>query len=91
MAILQIRDVDNSLYDALKIMAKRERRSVSQEVIVMIESYLGNPKQTSAAVATEEFLNLSWEGNESADELIESIRKSRKNSKRFESQNDLFD
>ena len=91
MAVLQVRDVDNSLYDALKTIAKKERRSISQEVIVMIESYLGNPKQTSTAAATEEFLNLSWQSDESADEIIGSIRKSRKNSKRFESQNDLFD
>ncbi|MCU0285652.1 MAG: antitoxin [Acidobacteria bacterium] len=89
MAILQVRDVDSSLYDALKTIAKKERRSISQEVIIMIESYLGNPKQTSTAAATEEFLNLSWEGSEPADEIIGSIRISRKNSKRFGSQNDF--
>ncbi len=91
MAILQVRDIDNSLYEAVKTIAKKERRSISQEVIVMIESYIGNPKQTSAADATEEFLNLSWQGDEAADEIIDSIRKSRKNSKRFGSQNGLFD
>jgi hypothetical protein len=91
MAILQVRDVDDSLYEAVKTIAKKERRSISQEVIVMIESYIGNPKQTSAADATEEFLNLSWQGDESADEIIDNIRKYRKNSKRFGSQNGLFD
>lgn len=91
MANLQVRDLDNSLYEALKAIARKERRSISQEVIVMIESYIGNPKQTSTAISTEEFLNLSWHGSESADELIDDIRKSRKNSTRFGSQNDLFD
>jgi len=76
MANLHVRDLDNSIYEAVKTIAQKEHRSISQEVIVMIESYLGNPKQTSAAEATEEFLNLSWQGDESADKIIDSIRKS---------------
>ena len=90
MAILQVRDIDDSLYEALKTLAKKERRSISQEVIMMIESYISNPKRT-ALESTEEFLNLSWHGNESADEIINNIRKKRKNSRRFGKQNDLFD
>lgn len=82
MAVLQVRDLDNSLYEALKSMAKKERRSISQEVVVMIESYLRNPEKNSA-YSTEEFLNLSWHGDESADEIIDTIRNSRNNSKRF--------
>jgi plasmid stability protein len=89
MAILQVRDIDDGLYEALKNLAKKERRSISQEVIMMIESYLSNPKRT-ALDATEEFLNLSWNGNESADEIINHIRMQRKNSSRFGNQNDLF-
>lgn len=73
MAILQVRDIDDSLYDALKTLAKKERRSISQEVIMMIESYISQPK-TSAAEATEEFLNLSWKGDESADEIINDLK-----------------
>jgi predicted CopG family antitoxin len=79
MAILQLRDIDDNLYEALKTLAKKERRSISQEVIMMIESYINNPKRT-APESTEEFLNLSWHGSESADEIINSIRKQRKNS-----------
>jgi hypothetical protein len=90
MAVLQVRDIDDSLYEALKKLAKKERRSLSQEVIMMIESYISNPK-TTAAESTEEFLNLSWVSNESADEIISDIRKQRRNSKRFENRNDLFD
>lgn len=79
MAILQVRDIDDSLYEALKTLAKKERRSISQEVIMMIESYISQPK-ASAAEATEEFLNLSWVGDESADEIIIDLKKQRKNS-----------
>jgi plasmid stability protein len=33
MAVLQVRDIDDGLYEALKTMAKNERRSISQEVL----------------------------------------------------------
>ncbi len=90
MAVLQVRDIDDSLYEALKTLAKKERRSISQEVIMMIESYISSPK-TNALESTEEFLNLSWAGDESADEIISDLRKQRKNSKRFNEDHDLFD
>jgi len=72
MAILQVRDLDDSLYEALKTLAKKERRSISQQIIMMIESYISNPKRT-VLESTEEFLNLSWHGSESADEIISKI------------------
>ncbi|HOF34148.1 MAG TPA: hypothetical protein PK624_01790 [Spirochaetota bacterium] len=43
MAILQVRDFDDGLYSSLKSMAKSENRSISQEVISIIEKYLSNP------------------------------------------------
>lgn len=90
MAVLQVHDINDSLYETVKTLAKKERRSISQEVIMMIESYVSKPK-TNAAESTEEFLNLSWISDESADEIISDLRKQRKNSKRFENNNDLFD
>lgn len=90
MAILQVRELDDSLYEALKRLAKKERRSISQEVIMMIESYISNPKPP-ASESTEEFLNLTWVSEKSADEIINDIRKQRRTGRRFESQNDLFD
>jgi plasmid stability protein len=80
LANLRVRNIDDNLYEALKTLAKKERRSISQEVIMMIESYISNPERT-ALESTEEFLNLSWQGSESADEIINNIRKQRKNSK----------
>ncbi len=91
MAVLQLQDIDDQLYLALKNIAKKEHRSVSQEVIMMIESYIGSPPNTSAAKVTEDFLNLFWTGDEQAEELASSIRKQRVNSKRFASDNELFD
>ena len=55
-AILQVRYIDDSLDEALKTLAKKERRSISQEVIMMIESYISKPKKT-ALESTKELLN----------------------------------
>lgn len=90
MAVLRLNDINDSLYEALKQKAKNRRHSIRQEVIMMIESYISVPSRTNAQ-ATEEFLNLSWSGDESAEQLIEDIRRQRSNSNRFEDTNDLFD
>ena len=72
MAILQVRDMDDRLYDRLKFAAKRDNRSISQQVITILQDYF-----TSAPVktknATEEFLKLagSWEDFRSTEEIID--------------------
>lgn len=93
MAVLQVRDIDDRLYESLKSMAKQKRRSISQQVIKIIETYLANPALMTPKTQTDAFLRMSgsWEGQETAEELIQSIRKSRKNSNRFEGSNGLFD
>jgi len=90
MANLQVKDFDDSLYEALRALAKRENRSISQEVITIIQKYLSN-NFLNETNATENFLRLSgsWEDSRTAEEIIKDIYKSRKTSKRFE--NGLFD
>jgi hypothetical protein len=92
MAILQVRDIDDRLYSSLKTIAKSENRSISQEVISIIEKYLSNPSVYKNN-PTKEFISLSgsWEDKRKADEIIDSIYKSRNNSKRFKSENVIFD
>lgn len=92
MAILQVRDLDDRLYSSLKSIAKSENRSISQEVISIIEKYLSNPHVFSSN-STREFISLSdsWDDNRNADEIIASIKNSRKSSKRFNSENVVFD
>jgi plasmid stability protein len=92
MAILQVRDIDDRLYASLKAMAKSQNRSLSQEVISIVEKYLSNPAVYKSN-PTREFIALSgaWEDDRSADEIIDSIRKTRKNSDRFKKENVLFD
>ncbi len=92
MAILQVRDIDDRLYESLQAVAKSQNRSISQEVISIIEKYLSNPAVYKDN-PTREFIALSgaWEDDRNADEIIGSMRKSRKNSKRFKKENAVFD
>jgi hypothetical protein len=92
MAILQVRDIDDRLYASLKNLAKSENRSLSQEVISILEKYLSNPVAFKNN-PTREFLSLSgsWADDRTADEIVKDIKKNRRNRKRFEAQNVLFD
>lgn len=93
MAVLQITDIDDRLYEKLELAAKTQRRSIKQEVIMIIESYVNHAKtiNMTASEATHEFLQLSWSGDESAEAMINDLRSDRKNSKRFDIHNALFD
>lgn len=92
MAILQVRDLNDKLYFSLRQMAKIENRSISQEVITILERYLSNPAVYNHN-PTKEFLKLSssWEDSRTSNEIIKDIKSSRKNTKRFELENVLFD
>jgi plasmid stability protein len=80
MAILQVRDIDDRLYSSLKQKAQTDNRSISQEVISILETYLSNPDAFTSN-STKEFLNLYWEDNRTANEIITDIKKARKNKK----------
>ena len=92
MAVLQVRDIDDRLYDRLKFAAKIDNRSISQQVITILQNYF-----TSVPVkpknATEEFLKLagSWEDSRTTDEIVDDIYGSRVNSTRFEALDGIFD
>ncbi len=92
MATLQVRDIDDRLYDFLKVSAKLRNRSVSQEVITILQDHLNSP-QSGQKNATLEFLALegAWKDDRNPEEIITDIRKNRKNSNRFGDSNGLFD
>ncbi|MDR3335909.1 MAG: antitoxin [Treponema sp.] len=89
MAILQVRDIDDKLYDTLRQKAKIENRSISQEVISILEKYLSNPIYFTIN-STKEFLNLSWEDSRDAKEITKDIVKDRRNKKSFGEFNGVF-
>ena len=91
MANLQVRDMDDRLYDWLRQRSKLNNRSISQEVISMIEEYSCRRRDTICANAVEEFLNNTplFDDERSAEEICNDIASARKNSDRFE--NGIFD
>lgn len=83
MATMHIKSMDDRLYEALKIKAKADNRSLSQQIIMILKEYLANP-ENKIHQQTEDFLKLagSWKDERSAEKIIESIT-NRRDSKRF--------
>lgn len=92
MATLQVRDIDDRLYSYLKTSARIQNRSISQEVVSIIENYLNSPRQTNIN-ATLEFLSLSgaWKDERSAEEIVRDLRSDRNQSNRFGVDHGIFD
>jgi len=78
VAILQVRNMDDALYEALKRRAAMENRSLSQEVIEMVQRYLSSP-DLATACPDDAVLNLAgtWADERSAKEIVADIRKHR--------------
>jgi hypothetical protein len=92
MANLQVRDIDNRLYDALKRKAELEHRYISQEVLIMIENHIskGNLETENQ---TSEFLKLSnsWIDTRSAEEITQDIKSNRSKNSRIRIIDEIFD
>ncbi len=91
MATLQVKGFNDALYKALGARAKRDNRSVSQEVVKLIQDFLARPSG-SADEATRAFLTLagSWEDTRSARQIAQDIRKRRRATKRFGRSGNVF-
>jgi plasmid stability protein len=72
LATLNIKNLPDSLYKKLQAQAKRERRSVAQEVTRLLAEALGSPKRLS-------ILNLKGLGKEhwQGTDAIEHVDKER--------------
>jgi|APSaa5957512622_1039677.scaffolds.fasta_scaffold08940_4 hypothetical protein len=70
MATMQIKSIDDQLYNALKIKAKADNRSLSQQVVMILKEYLSKP-DPRLQHQTDEFLKLagSWKNDESAEKI----------------------
>lgn len=85
MANLQIKGIDDELYAEIKKLAVAEKRSVSQQILFLVKSYLAKkPRCDAAKSPCEVLLELhgSWQDEREADHIIDQIRKARKNAKR---------
>ncbi|ULH28096.1 antitoxin [Leptospira weilii] len=92
MANLQVRDIDDKLYESLKRRAEIEHRSVSQEVVMIIEKHLQRDHLEMES-QTMEFLKLSnsWGDKREAKEIAKDLRSSRSKNNRDKTVNELFD
>lgn len=86
MANLQIKGIDDELYEELKKLAAEENRSVSQETLFLIREYLAKKQymrvlKTPAQVLLD--LSGSWDDDQDSATIIAKIKKSRKNSKKL--------
>ena len=82
MANLQVKGLDDSLYRALGARAEMDNRSVSQEVVTMIQEFLGRPSADPQA-ATRALMDLagSWADEKPAAEIARALRKARRSRK----------
>ncbi|GAB6192364.1 hypothetical protein [Desulfocastanea catecholica] len=87
MANLQVKGIDDDLYDKLKKLALNENRSISQEIIFLIKTHLSVKKTASSSRTPAEVLlqlSGSWDDQRTADEIIAEIRNHHENSERLQ-------
>lgn len=79
MANLQVKSIDEQLYQSLVIRAAIENRSISQQVIHILKSYLATPTSQHHQ-ANEQFLALcgSWDDDKSAEQIADELRNERR-------------
>ncbi|MGA1796260.1 MAG: ribbon-helix-helix domain-containing protein [bacterium] len=83
MANLQIKGIQDDLYERIKEMAASENRSVGQQVLYLIKEYLASKgasrsRKSPAQILLE--LSGSWEDTGDAEEIISDIKRGRRNS-----------
>jgi len=92
MATLQVKGMDDRLYNALKVRARMEKRSLSREVVKIIEEALSAPPR-SPADAARAFLALAgtWRDERPAREIVADIRAARRTGSRSRRLRGVFD
>lgn len=76
MAALHIEEIDDSLYEAIRERAKRNHRSVDQQVVEMLREQLHSQKDCFDFEGFQELVK-DWPDDRSAEEIIADIRNSR--------------
>ncbi len=92
MANLHIRGIDSATYEELKRLAAAENRSVSRQTLLLVKDYLAKKERIRALkTPAQVLLDLagSWEGEESAEEIIAKIKAARRPSGQLDGRNRL--
>ena len=86
MANLQIKNIQDELYEEIKKLAAAENRSISQQVLFLVKEYLAKRKHLTAAKSPAQVLlelSGSWEDDKSAEKIVKEIKSARKSSKKL--------
>jgi plasmid stability protein len=86
MSNLQIKGIDDRLYQELKKRAADENRSISQQVLYLIRNHLAtrrHPDRVETAAQTLISLAGSWEDARTGEEIVQDLRRSRRSSMKF--------
>jgi hypothetical protein len=86
MSNLQIKGIDEGLYNQLKQLAADENRSVSQQVLFLIRNHLARKRRNRESLtAAQTLLSLagSWDDSRSADQIIQEIKGARRSSRKL--------
>jgi predicted CopG family antitoxin len=87
MANLQIKNIQDDLYEEIKKLASAENRSVSQQVLFLVREYLAKRKHLTAAKSPAQVLlelSGSWEDDKNAEQIVKEIKSARKSSRKLE-------
>ena len=87
MANLQIKNIQDELYEEIKKLASAENRSVSQQVLFLVRDYLAKRKHLTAAKSPAQVLlelSGSWEDDQNAEQIVKEIKSARKSSRKLE-------
>jgi hypothetical protein len=85
MANLQIKGIDEEVYNEIKKLAAAEKRSISQQVLYLVKNYLAKKPACDAAKSPSRLLlDLygSWQDERDADEIIAEIKNARRSTRR---------
>ncbi len=83
MANLQIKGIEDDLYKEIKRLAAAENRSVSQQILFLVKSYLARKQHCDAAKSPAQVLlelHGSWEDEREADQIAAEVRSARRSS-----------
>jgi hypothetical protein len=86
MANLQIKNIQDELYEEIKKLASAENRSVSQQVLFLVREYLAKRKHLTAAKSPAQVLlelSGSWEEDKNAEQIVKEIKSARKSSRKL--------
>lgn len=86
MANLQIKGIDDRLYSQIKQMASMENRSIGQQILFLVKTYMAKKRIVSSSRSPAQVLldlSGSWDDPRSAEQIVSDIKSVRKGSKRL--------